>query len=107
MEEDTVDGDVTDRGQDGISRSESENREEESQGRIVELLQEEREDASASQSVGNGTNRYKAAREMESDSQDGSEDTLPRRPESPIESVMSIPDDSPSVQVRYTHLFYV
>ncbi|RDL42533.1 uncharacterized protein BP5553_02512 [Venustampulla echinocandica] len=98
VEEDTVDGDVAGRGQDRVTQGESENEGEESQGRIVELLQEEREGASTPQPVGNGTNRYRATRDIESDSQDGSEDTLPRRPESPIESVMSIPDDSPSVQ---------
>ncbi len=69
-------------------------------GRISELLQEEREGASTPQPLGNGVNRYKAAQQPESASEDGSLDALPRRTGSPIDSLLSVPDDSPSVQVR-------
>lgn len=68
-------------------------------GRISELLQEEREGASTPQPLGNGINRYKAAQQVESASEDGSLEALPRRTGSPIDSLLSIPDDSPSVQV--------
>ncbi|KAE8451100.1 hypothetical protein EG329_004772 [Mollisiaceae sp. DMI_Dod_QoI] len=67
-------------------------------GRISELLQEEREGASTPQPLGNGVNRYKAAQQPESASEDGSLDALPRRTGSPIDSLLSVPDDSPSVQ---------
>lgn len=67
-------------------------------GRISELLQEEREGASTPQQLGNGVNRYKAVHQ-ESASEDGSLETLPRRTGSPIDSLLSVPDDSPSVQV--------
>jgi hypothetical protein len=97
-EEDTINGDVTNGEQHAVAEEESEERAS-GDGRIVELLQEEREGASTPQKVGNGTNRYKAAQPAESASEDGSMDTLPRRAGSPIDSVLSIPDDSPSVQV--------
>lgn len=67
-------------------------------GRIAELLQEEREGASTPQQLGNGVNRYKAV-QQEASSEDGSLETLPRRAGSPIDSLLSVPDDSPSVQV--------
>ncbi|EPE24539.1 hypothetical protein GLAREA_08391 [Glarea lozoyensis ATCC 20868] len=66
--------------------------------RISELLQEEQERPSTPEKVTNGTNRYKITRDLESTSEDGSLDAIPRGVQSPMESVMSIPDDSPSVQ---------
>ncbi|TAQ84744.1 hypothetical protein B7494_g6929 [Chlorociboria aeruginascens] len=66
------------------------------EGRIVELLQEEREDPSMS-SIGNGTNRYKKFHQMDQESEDGSSETVPLRVRSPSDS-LSVPDDSPSVQ---------
>lgn len=68
--------------------------------RIVELLQEEREGAFTPQPVGNGTTQYKLVGGRESPSEDGSLDVLPRRAGSPIDSLLSVPDDSPSIQVR-------
>jgi hypothetical protein len=100
-EEDTINGDVTNGEQHAAVEEEGEDGQS-GDGRIVELLQEEREGASTPQKLGNGTNRYKAAQPAESASEDGSMDTLPRRTGSPIDSVMSIPDDSPSVQVCYS-----
>lgn len=68
-------------------------------GRIVELLEEARDDAPTPEHLGNGTNRYKAARQIDSPSEDESLDALPLRAGSPIDSLLSVPDDSPSVQV--------
>ena len=68
-------------------------------GRIVELLEEARDDAPTPDRMGNGTNRYKVARQIDSPSEDESLDALPRRAGSPIDSLLSVPDDSPSVQV--------
>jgi hypothetical protein len=76
-------------------------------GRIVELLQEEGEVASTPPQVGNGINRYKVAQEIDSPSEDGSLDALPRRTGSPIDSLLSIPDDSPSVQVGKARNIYL
>ncbi|RDW73235.1 hypothetical protein BP6252_07142 [Coleophoma cylindrospora] len=68
-------------------------------GRIVALLQEERDGAFTPPQVGNGTlaSRY---RQMQQDdtSEDGSLEAPPRRVGSPIDSILSNPDDSPSVQ---------
>ena len=64
--------------------------------RILELLEEERDDAATPQPLGNGVNRYKKLPHLDDELEDGSSDALPRRPESPVDS---IPDDSPSVQV--------
>ena len=98
-EEDTINGDVANGGQHAAADEES-NSEREGEGRIVELLREEQEDApTPPQKLGNGTNRYRATEPVESASEDGSMDTVPRRAASPIESLLSIPDDSPSVQV--------
>lgn len=68
-------------------------------GRISDLLQEEREGASTPQQLGNGVNRYKAMQQLDSASEDGSVNNVPRRSGSPIDSLLSIPDDSPSIQV--------
>lgn len=68
-------------------------------GRIAELLQEERDGAFTPEPLGNGTNRYRLAQQTEDGSEDGSSEVLPRRAESPIESIISNPDDSPSIQV--------
>jgi hypothetical protein len=78
----------------------NENRTQLAAGRITELLQEERGNATTPEPLGNGTNRYKAAKELDTASEDESLDALPRRAGSPIDSILSIPDDSPSIQVR-------
>jgi hypothetical protein len=67
-------------------------------GRIVELLEEER--TGAITPVTNGFSG-KAFQGPEDASEDGSVDQTPRRIDSPAGSVLSIPDDSPSVQVRF------
>src|SRR6187402_1694525 len=71
-------------------------------GRIVELLQEARDGAPTPEPLGNGINAYKTAQPLDSPSEDGSMDALPRRAGSPIDSLLSVPDDSPSVQVGQT-----
>ncbi len=74
-------------------------------GRIVELLEEARDAAPTPEQLGNGTNRYKVARQIDSPSEDESLDALPRRAGSPIDSLLSVPDDSPSIQVSHaTHM---
>jgi len=104
-EEDTINGNAVN-GEHHAATEEGSEDGQKRDGRIVELLQQEREGASTPQNIGNGTNRYKATQPAESASEDGSMDTLPRRAGSPIDSVLSIPDDSPSVQVCHpTHCF--
>jgi len=68
-------------------------------GGIAELLQEERDAAPTPQQLGNGINHYKAVLQADDASEDGSLDAAPRRTGSPIDSLLSVPDDSPSVQV--------
>jgi hypothetical protein len=76
-------------------------------GRIVELLQEERDGASTPEQLGNGTNRYKFVQQLDNESEDGSSEALPRRAGSPLESILSNPDDSPSVQVIISQPLYL
>lgn len=65
---------------------------------IVQLLQEER-DSPPTPRQATRTNRYKAVQDAGYGSEEGSSENLPRRPGSPPESIMSNPDDTPSVQV--------
>ncbi|RFU28187.1 hypothetical protein B7463_g8155, partial [Scytalidium lignicola] len=65
--------------------------------RIVELLQEEREEASTPIPLGNGINRYKSVPHVDGASEDGSVDAMPHEAGSPVGSFLSNPDDSPSV----------
>jgi len=69
--------------------------------RIVELLQEERGGALTPNPLGNVPNRYHILQQTDNQSEDGSLDGLPRRAGSPIDSLLSHPDDSPSIQVSY------
>ncbi|KAI9047614.1 hypothetical protein LZ554_008327 [Drepanopeziza brunnea f. sp. 'monogermtubi'] len=94
-EEATVNGDDLNGGDDPPARNEDRTP---AAGRLVELLEEAREAAPTPEQLGNGSNRYKAARPIDSPSEDGSVDAVPRRAGSPIDSLLSIPDDSPSVQ---------
>lgn len=96
-EEGTINGDVTNGKRNAAGGDD--NGAKGNDGRIVELLEEEQEGASTPPLMGNGTNRYRGAPPAESASEDESLDALPRRAESPVESILSIPDDSPSVQV--------
>ncbi|KAL3422188.1 vacuolar assembly sorting protein vps8 [Phlyctema vagabunda] len=68
--------------------------------RIVEMLQEEREGTSSPHHLGNGTlaTRYKEMQQSDGVSEDGSIDAVPRRVGSPVDSILSNPDHSPSVQ---------
>ncbi|KAM0163295.1 hypothetical protein ACHAPG_001218 [Botrytis cinerea] len=99
-EEDTVDGqDVLENGfADTPQDVDADDVEHLVGGRIAELLQEERDEGILTpQKLGNGT-KYKQPQDIENASEDGSVGAPPRRISSPIDSVLSIPDDSPSVQ---------
>jgi hypothetical protein len=98
-EEATLNGDELNGGQVTPTQTSNENGIAPAGGRIAELLQEEREGASTPPQLGNGINRYKAIQQMETPSEDGSLDPIPRRADSPVDSMLSIPDDSPSIQV--------
>ncbi|KAK0631966.1 Golgi CORVET complex core vacuolar protein 8-domain-containing protein [Immersiella caudata] len=70
---------------------------------IVDILEEERQAASTPVPPIGGTsinNRYRELLEADQEtvSEDGSTDAIPQRAGSPIDSLLSIPDDSPSVQ---------
>lgn len=104
-EEDGTNGDAAATSLDAPYTERDENGKQNGGGRIAELLQEERGAAPTPQPLGNGTNRYKAAQQIDDTSEDGSVETLPRRRGSPIDSLLSIPDDSPSVQVITLCLF--
>lgn len=75
-------------------------------GRIVELLEEELEDVTTPPPLGNGTNIFKLNQHTDSPSEDGSVDAVPKRSGSPIDSILSIPDDTPSVQVLFLAIFH-
>lgn len=74
-------------------------------GHIAEILEEELQaPGTPVPPLGNGSiaHRYREiVRETEADtvSENGSTDAIPRRAGSPIDSLLSVPDDSPSVQV--------
>lgn len=69
-------------------------------GRIVELLEEERTGTITPVANGFSGRDYKTIQGPDEASEDGSVDEAPRRVESPSGSVLSNPDDSPSVQVH-------
>jgi len=71
---------------------------------IIDILEEERHlQSTPVLPIGGSSirNRYRELVEAEHDtaSEDGSTDAIPRRAGSPADSLLSIPDDSPSVQV--------
>jgi hypothetical protein len=71
---------------------------------IAEILEEELRAPSTPTPLGNGSiaHRYREIiQENEADavSENGSTDAIPRRAGSPSDSMLSIPDDTPSVQV--------
>ena len=70
-------------------------------GRIIELLEEERTGALTPITNGFSGKDYRTFQAPDEASEDGSVDHAPRRVESPSGSVLSNPDDSPSVQVSY------
>ncbi|KAK1757365.1 vacuolar protein sorting-associated protein 8 [Echria macrotheca] len=70
---------------------------------IVDILHEERQSSTTPVPTIGGTsirNRYRELVEAQQDtaSEDGSTDAIPRNAGSPVDSLLSIPDDSPSVQ---------
>lgn len=72
------------------------------QGLIAEIFEEELHEDAAEPPASNGTvaNRYRQLlREQDDTSDSGSAEGLPRRVGSPIDSLLSGADDSPSVQV--------
>lgn len=78
---------------------------------ISELLELERQQSSEQQAGDTDTgvvNRYKQLAHGETDaaSDNGSADALPRRAGSPVDSSLSIPDDTPSVQVCFFFFFF-
>jgi hypothetical protein len=101
-EEATINGDFQETRQNGLGTESEDGGSGAEGGRISELLREEQEGPSTPLPIINGPNRYRVNRDLENSSEDGSLDAIPRGVQSPIESVMSIPDDSPSVQVRNT-----
>jgi hypothetical protein len=72
-------------------------------GHVADILEEERQ--AAGTPIGNGSiaRRYRdiirANAGDDTASENGSVDAAPRRVGSPIDSLLSVPDDSPSVQV--------
>ncbi|KAI1761655.1 Golgi CORVET complex core vacuolar protein 8-domain-containing protein [Hypoxylon sp. FL1150] len=71
------------------------------QDHIAEIVQEERQEIAASKAHENGVlvNRYRQLLHDRDDvSEEGSNDGLPRRVGSPLDSLLSVPDDSPSIQ---------
>ncbi len=68
----------------------------ETEGRISELLEEEIDDVPTPEGLGSGIHQYGELSHIDDVSEDDSSDALPRRAQSPVDS---IPDDSPSVQV--------
>lgn len=80
----------------------SQNGSEPGEERIIQLLQEERDRGGPStpQQIDNRTNQYQVVQQAEDGSENGASEVLPRQPGSPPESIMSNPDDTPSVQVR-------
>ncbi|XXH05533.1 hypothetical protein Hte_011963 [Hypoxylon texense] len=71
------------------------------QEHIAEIVQEEREDIATNKAHENGVlvNRYRQLLHDRDDvSEEGSNDGLPRRVGSPLDSLLSVPDDSPSIQ---------
>lgn len=95
-EEDSINGDGNPAASPSPTQGNTTNGAQQATGRILELLEEERDDAPTPEPLGNGINRYKKTPRIDGVSQDGSSEDLHRRPESPVDS---IPDDSPSVQV--------
>lgn len=99
--EETINGDTIDGARAETPTEYNQNGSQARGGRIVELLQEELEEVTTPPPLGNGTNVYKGFQHTDSPSEDGSVDALPKRSGSPIDSLLSIPDDTPSIQVCF------
>ena len=100
-DEDTLTGNGTSAGSHTSPREGATSEAQHAGGRILELFEEERDNTSTPEPLGYGINRYKETPQIDDVSEDGSSDALPRRPESPVDS---IPDDSPSVQVMFENV---
>jgi len=98
-EEETVNGDLENQHGDTEEEVKLDNGIPARNGRIVELLQEELEGVTTPPPLGNGTNVFKTNTHLNNPSEDGSEDAIPPRTGSPVDSLLSVPDDTPSVQV--------
>ncbi|KAG9241209.1 Golgi CORVET complex core vacuolar protein 8-domain-containing protein [Calycina marina] len=66
--------------------------------RLVELLQEEREAPATPLQLGDGSNPYKSAAQQGDTDEEETPEAIPRTTASPTASLLSIPDDTPSVQ---------
>lgn len=102
-EKDTGDVDLLD--EDQANHEHDQDGAESAEGRIVQLLEEERDGPPTPQQAGSRTNRYKVVADAGYGSEEGSSENVLRRPSSPPESIMSNPDDTPSVQVRLLEPF--
>jgi len=72
-------------------------------GHIAEILEEEIQSPTTPVALGNGVaNRYRQLLGSQPDAASDTEsvDGLPKRAGSPVDSLLSIPDDLPSAQVR-------
>jgi hypothetical protein len=96
-EEDTINGDGKSAGSRTPTKEGHTNGTQAAGERIVEILEQERDEAPTPAPLGNGNSRYKKIPRIDDVSEDGSSD-LPRGSGSPVDS---IPDDSPSVQVTF------
>ncbi|KAH8597645.1 Golgi CORVET complex core vacuolar protein 8-domain-containing protein [Bisporella sp. PMI_857] len=67
-------------------------------GHIAEMLREERDAASPAPQIGNGVNHYKTVVTTDNHSDNGIGESIHGRPRSPVESILSNPDDTPSIQ---------
>ncbi|RYP20878.1 hypothetical protein DL765_002528 [Monosporascus sp. GIB2] len=84
-----------------LVEAEREPQREREQGHIAEILEEERQEEAESAPPRDNplSNRYRQLlRDTDDVSEEGSSEGLPRRVGSPIGSLQSVPDDSPSVQ---------
>jgi hypothetical protein len=89
---------------DDVSSDEETIRGDRDQDLIADILEEERQEDAAEPTASTGAvaNRYRQLlQDQENASDSGSAEGLPRRVGSPIDSLLSVPDDSPSVQVPF------
>lgn len=98
-EEETLNGDTVAEQDNEVREGNLENGTPARSGRIVDLFQEELEEVTTPPPLGNGTNIFKTSKQLGNASDDGSVDVVPPRTGSPVDSLLSVPDDTPSVQV--------
>ena len=100
-EKDSIDVAVTNE----VPTEHGQNGSEPGEDKIVQLLPDERDAPPPPPQIGNMTNRYEVVQQVESEPEDGSLEVLPQRLGTPPESIMSSPDNTPSVQVRLVEPF--